>query len=55
MRPRFLADENLPRSLVQRLRDKGHDTVSASESDRSGTPDPTILTRARRDRRIIIS
>jgi len=41
---KFLADEGLERSIVERLRENGYDIAKAS--DRAGTPDPEVLSRA---------
>ncbi len=47
---RILADENIPRAIVDWLRDQGHDVLYAAES-RARTPDVDLLTEAERKRR----
>ena len=42
---RFLADENVPRPIVEWLRDTGHDVLYAAES-RKQTPDADLLAEA---------
>jgi hypothetical protein len=39
---RFLADENVPRPIIERLRAEGHD-VRAVIDDRAGAPDSGVL------------
>jgi hypothetical protein len=43
---RFLADENLELSIIERLREAvtGYDIATAS--DQAGTPDPEVLSRS---------
>ncbi len=51
---RFTADENLERSIVEGLREMGHDVFEASvESPRA--PDPLVLERSAREDRILIT
>lgn len=38
---RLLADENLELSIIERLREGGHDVATASHQ--AGTPDPGVL------------
>jgi len=38
---RFLADENIPRVVIERLRAEGHDTISVGETTPS-MPDDEI-------------
>jgi len=52
---RILVDENLPRSLAQRLRQAGHDAVDLRELDRTGIPDPEVLALANADERVLVS
>lgn len=49
---RLLADENMPVSVVEALRDGGHDVAWAVESYRS-EPDSNLLRIATRDRRTL--
>ena len=50
---KLLADENLERSIVEKLQDAGHDIISAS--DRAGAPDPEVLSRALAENRILLT
>ncbi len=51
---RFLADENVSRLVIDRLRNGGHDVVSIAET-RAGAPDKDILDAADADGRILIT
>ncbi len=51
---RFLADENVSRLVVERLRGAGFDVMSIAET-RSGTSDADILKTADREDRILIT
>jgi predicted nuclease of predicted toxin-antitoxin system len=51
---RFLADENVSRAVIDRLRNSGHDVISIAET-RSGAPDKDILDAADADGRILIT
>ncbi len=51
---RFLADENVSRLVIERLRNRGHDVVSIAET-RAGAPDKDILDAADADDRILIT
>lgn len=51
---RFLADENVSRSVVEQLRAAGHDCVWARESMRASR-DPVILAAAVAEARIVIT
>jgi predicted nuclease of predicted toxin-antitoxin system len=51
---RILADENLPRPLIDALRERGHDVLSAVES-LSGMTDQAIVVRATAEGRIIFT
>jgi predicted nuclease of predicted toxin-antitoxin system len=51
---RLLANENIGASVVQRLRDQGHDVVSVKESLR-GSSDETILALARTEDRLVLT
>jgi predicted nuclease of predicted toxin-antitoxin system len=51
---RFLANENFPLASVQRLRQAGHDVLSASENLTS-VDDETVLQRAHIERRILVT
>lgn len=50
----FLADENVSRLVIERLRNDGHDVVSIAET-RSGARDEDVLDAANADGRILIS
>jgi predicted nuclease of predicted toxin-antitoxin system len=50
---RFLADENLELSIIERLREGGHDIATAS--DRAGAPDLEILSRSLAEDRILLT
>lgn len=51
---RFLADENVPRGIVNWLRDGGHDAILASEVG-AGDDDTEWLNLAYREQRIVIT
>jgi len=51
---RFLADENVSRLVIARLRDAGHDVISIAET-RPGAPDDDVLNAADADARILIT
>src|SRR5436853_3589695 len=51
---RFLADENIPRVVIERLRAEGHDVISVAETKPSA-PDQEILNVAEPDGRILIT
>lgn len=50
----LLTNENIPASVVEVLRRRGHDVLSAKES-LSGSVDEEILARAQQDSRILIT
>ena len=51
---RLLADENLPRLAVQRLRSRGHDLVWVKE-ERPGITDPEVLSFATSEKRLLLT
>jgi len=51
---RFLANENITATVIQQLRKRGHDVLSAKESMRS-EHDDIILARAQSEDRIVIT
>ena len=51
---RLRTDENVPPSVVRALRAAGHDVASTSEDARSAD-DRTVLDRARREQRILLT
>lgn len=51
---RILADENLPRALVEVLRGRGHDVVWVRIA-RPGASDQSLLRRASKQKRIIVT
>lgn len=52
---RFLADENISKSLVKALRDKSHDVKDIKEEKLFGTPDKEIVKAAKAEDRIILT
>lgn len=52
---RLFANENIPRSLVVRLRQLGHDVLTVHEVALTGAPDVAIVERAARDTRTILT
>jgi len=53
-RPRLLADENIPRTAITTLREKGYDVASAWEL-RPGMSDEEVVELAVRESRIIVT
>lgn len=51
---RFLADENVPRVVIERLRAERHEVISVAETKPSA-PDDEILNVAEADSRILIT
>lgn len=51
---RFLADENVSRMVIERLRASGFDVISIGET-RSGAPDKYVLEAADAEDRILIT
>jgi predicted nuclease of predicted toxin-antitoxin system len=51
---KFLANENMPSSVIRQLRSGGHDVLAAKESLR-GECDEVILARAQSEGRVLIS
>jgi len=51
---KLLADENCPRALVIRLRERGHDVVWIREVS-PGAPDDAVLLRARSENRVLLT
>jgi predicted nuclease of predicted toxin-antitoxin system len=51
---RLLANENVSGAVVQALRQRGHDVLSAKESLR-GQTDRAVLARARADQRLLVT
>ena len=52
---RILVDENLPRSLAQRLRRAGHDAVDLRELGRGGAADPAVVALAKAGQGVLVS
>lgn len=52
---RFLTDENVSPTVVRALRAAGHDIFDVKEAGGEGTTDETLIRRARRERRVIVS
>lgn len=51
---RYLADENIPPTVIQQLRQDGHDVLSVRESMRGGN-DSAILARSVAEERVLIT
>jgi predicted nuclease of predicted toxin-antitoxin system len=51
---RFLADENVSRRVIERLRGGGHDVISIAET-RSGATDTIVLNAADAEDRILVT
>jgi len=51
---RFLANENVTTTVIQEMRQRGHDVLSAKESMRS-EQDDVILARAQTEQRIVLT
>ncbi len=51
---RVLTNENIPKSVVQALRNRGHDVLSTKESLR-GSRDELILDRAQAESRLVVT
>ena len=51
---RFLADENIPGSLVRALAAEGHDVASVSR-ETGDASDPVVLDRAIRETRVLLT
>lgn len=51
---RILANENVSATVIQLLRARGHDVLSARESLR-GDKDPAILARAQAEHRLLVT
>jgi len=51
---RILVDQNIPRSVVETLREEGHDTVWVQETY-PGEDDRTLLSRAVEERRVVLT
>lgn len=52
---RFLADMGVARSVVQWLRDGGHDAVHLLDEDLGRLSDPEIFDKAARERRVLLT
>ncbi len=52
---KFLADENVPQTIIRYLRAKGHDTIDVKRTSHRGGPDQALLARASDENRILIS
>ena len=51
---RILVNENMPGSVVQELRDRGHDVLAAKES-MQGEDDAVILDRVQTEARLVVT
>jgi len=54
-RPRFLTDEDMPRSTARTLREAGYDAVDVRDVGLRGTSDQNVFEYAQKERRILIS
>jgi hypothetical protein len=53
---RLLVDEHYPRAIAERLRERGHDVVSAVErDDLAATEDALVLDRMQAERRAVLT
>ncbi len=53
--PRLLADENIPKSIVDWLREKGYDAKRTSEEGLRGATDSTLIRWSQKEERIILT
>lgn len=51
----FKVDENLPQEVAAELRAAGHDAETVVDEGLSGSPDPLILDRAKREARVLLT
>ena len=51
---RLLVNENISRSVIRVLREKGHNVTSVKEELR-GKPDEIVLARAQKERRLVVT
>lgn len=51
---RMIMNENIPKTVIQQLRVRGHDVVSVKES-LCGEPDDVILARAQSEQRLVVT
>lgn len=52
---KFLADENVPQTIIRYLRDHGHDTTDVKHTSHRGDPDQKLLAMSAAENRILIS
>ncbi|GFP20897.1 hypothetical protein HKBW3S06_00124 [Candidatus Hakubella thermalkaliphila] len=52
---KWLTDENVPRPIVQLLRDQGYDVKDVHESGLAGCKDPSVISLARQEGRILVT
>ena len=52
---RILVDENIPRTTVQALRERGDDVLDVRGSTKQGTADPSLWAIAQNDGRLLIT
>lgn len=52
---KFKIDENLPNELIADLRSRGHDADSVHDENLTGAPDPTLMSAATADGRILLT
>lgn len=51
---RIVADENISNTVIQKLRQKGHDVISIKET-KSAATDPNILKQAQQEKRLVLT
>ena len=54
-KPKFLADENIPPTLVAALRHEGFDVIDLKEEGKVGLSDLAIAQWAKKDKRVILT
>ena len=52
---KFLADENVPQTIIRYLHTHGHDTIDVKRTAHRGEPDGRILTWSAEEDRIVIT
>lgn len=51
----FLTDENIPRNVIDMLRDMGHEMLDVREQRMDGAPDSEVAGLARDERRVLVT
>lgn len=52
---KFLADENVPQTIIRYLRAQGHDTTDIKRTSHRGDPDQKLLAMSAAEDRILVS